>query len=676
MLSRRQINVQRENISSMCRISVKSLLDYACLYTHVDDDCEEFINFCAVFEQLVSHRLRPYQKKVWLPGQGSPRHFWDVLLENYTRNRQFLFESCIPNIEAIEAFKSPKAKLRAFIRVALMEKRLSDYMFCLLDNASLICDSYLDGALLASEEAAVLCGDLIGLNAVDFNFCLKGNENELLGPLEISYSPFLKYRQTLASRYTDDIEMLRLSGKDADEDMHPGTILTESNINDILRLQSLEKNVNQIKEQKDYLEELVRLRERQIKETNIKMENMKLEHNMAERSWQKECRTMDACILELQAELGKLRKQNESLSAQVMSLKQFKQRMEMTEVPLIDMAMGDDRAMDKSEGLVEMEQIEERLSMTRSAMKKKQTPTPSDQRSMISLTSDLTTFQEDSQSMFPLTGSLVDISWSQFTAEAKKYSREETISKTEEHLHSENIVPDKNIREISETEYVCREHSEELHPFKDSEVFMKASTLADSSEYILVSDVNSQLADKDQTSNSEVYTGIAASAKEHSPESVAEEKTSFAPKDREEEAEIMTSNETEALAEEQAWPDASKVDAAVSSSYVVMEDNMEEESNSSGQGQNPLNFENSSEMLMDTPETVEEDRKLSIDSVEVVPEQQNIMATSGSSSGVESEKDEEGVMSEPEIVNPSNSSSDSSDAAWEILSDSESKGEN
>lgn len=40
------------------RISVKSLLDYACLYTQVDDDCEEFINFCAVFEQVVSHRLR------------------------------------------------------------------------------------------------------------------------------------------------------------------------------------------------------------------------------------------------------------------------------------------------------------------------------------------------------------------------------------------------------------------------------------------------------------------------------------------------------------------------------------------------------------------------------------------------------------------------------------------
>lgn len=40
------------------RIAVKCLLDYACLNTHVDEDCEEFINFCAVFEQMVSHRLR------------------------------------------------------------------------------------------------------------------------------------------------------------------------------------------------------------------------------------------------------------------------------------------------------------------------------------------------------------------------------------------------------------------------------------------------------------------------------------------------------------------------------------------------------------------------------------------------------------------------------------------
>ncbi|GFS00280.1 RUN domain-containing protein 3B [Elysia marginata] len=144
MLSRRQISVQRDNLVSICRISVKALIDYACLNTHVDDGCEEFINFCAAFEHLVSHRLRPNQKKVWLPRPGppAPRHFWDVLLDTQSRANSLYFQSCVPNIDAIESFKSPQAKLRAFFRVALMEKRLSDYIMWVLDHQLVLRDMW------------------------------------------------------------------------------------------------------------------------------------------------------------------------------------------------------------------------------------------------------------------------------------------------------------------------------------------------------------------------------------------------------------------------------------------------------------------------------------------------------------------------------------------------------
>ncbi|CAL1538571.1 unnamed protein product [Lymnaea stagnalis] len=412
MLQRRQINVQKQNLAAMCRISVKSLLDYACLYTHVDDECEEFINFCAVFEQMVSHRLRPHQKKVWMPGHGSPRHFWDVLLENQHSNRGFAFKTCIPNIEAIETIKSPKAKLRAFIRVALMEKRLSDYLFWLLDNSNLIRESYLDGATMSSDEATVLCGDLIGLNAIDFNFCLKGNENELLGPLEISYAPFIKYKQTSASQCSDEIEMQRLSGKLSDLDMLPGNALTERNVNDILRLQALEKDFKSIKEQKDYLEELVRLRERQIGESNMKLETVRVERDQRQKGWEIEQKAMDACVLELQAEISKLRKQNENLKTQVASLRLYKDRMEMKEVPMMDMARVREREAgdDKPDVLVEMDHIEGRFSMLNAPhFKKERSLIPSDRRSILSSVSDHIRQNEDSQSMIPLTGSLADV---------------------------------------------------------------------------------------------------------------------------------------------------------------------------------------------------------------------------------------------------------------------------
>ncbi|KAH9524384.1 RUN domain-containing protein 3B [Bulinus truncatus] len=410
MLARRQINIQKQNLAAMCRISVKSLLDYACLYTHVDDDCEEFINFCAVFEQLVSHRLKPYQKKVWLPGNGSPRHFWNVLQENQNTSHGNFFQTCIPNIEAIESLKSPKAKLRAFIRVALMEKRLSDYMFWLLDNPGLIRESYFEGAIMSSEEASVLCGDLIGLNAIDFNFCLKGNENELLGPLEISYFPFIKYKQMSASKSVDDLEMQLLSGKITDQNLLPSSaVLTENNVNDFLRLQILEKDFKSVKEQKDYLEELLRLRERQIAEINLKHESFRVERDTREKELENEYKTMHACILELQAEMSKLRKQNENLKTQVQSLKSFREKMEMLEVPMIDMASAKG-GQDKPDILVEMDHIEHRFSIVDKTLDRSdKSLIPCDQRSIVSTVSENIHIKEDTQSMIPLTGSLMDV---------------------------------------------------------------------------------------------------------------------------------------------------------------------------------------------------------------------------------------------------------------------------
>ncbi|RUS76990.1 hypothetical protein EGW08_015247, partial [Elysia chlorotica] len=417
MLSRRQINVQRDNLISICRISVKALIDYACLNTHIDDACEEFINFCAVFEHLVSHRLRPNQKKVWLPRPGppTPRHFWDVLLDAQSRAHSLYFQSCVPNIDAIESFKSPQAKLRAFLRVALMEKRLSDYIMWVLDHQLVLRNHYLDGAVMLTEQAAVLCGDLIGLNAIDFNFCLKGNENEFLGPLEISYSKFLCYKQSAESRSSDEIEMIRLNQALEDDDgeddslrgkspdnIQAGSILSESNVNDILRLQQLERDFYSIKEQKDYLEELARLRERQVSETNARLDGVKAELIAQKQEWDRERHTMDSCILELQADITKLFQQNERLRFQVASYRQFKDRLNQRDVPLDEMAMGRQHQEEEGSGKLVVVSI----SSGTPHHKCEGSQLSSDLRSLQSTGSDSIWLREDSHSMVPLTGSL------------------------------------------------------------------------------------------------------------------------------------------------------------------------------------------------------------------------------------------------------------------------------
>ncbi|KAK6970783.1 RUN domain-containing protein 3A [Biomphalaria glabrata] len=619
MLSRRQINVQRQNLVAMCRISVKSLLDYACLYTHVDDDSEEFINFCAVFEQLVSHRLKPYQKKVWLPGNGTPRHFWNLLQENHNSSHGAIFQTCIPNIEAIETLKSPKAKLRAFIRVALMEKRLSDYMFWLLNNSRLIRDNYFDGAIMTSEEASVLCSDLIGLNAIDFNFCLKDNDNELTGPLEISYAPFIKYKQMSASKSVDDLEMERLSGKAADRDILPvSAVLTENGVNDILRLHALEKDFRSIKEQKDYLEELVRLRERQLAEVNLKHESSRIEREVREREMENEHKTMHACILELQAEMSKLRKQNENLKTQVQYLKSYKERMETMEVPMVDMASARS-GQDKPGIMVEMDHIEHRL-VDNSHVKSARRLIPSDQRSIQSSISDQLRLKEDSQSMIPLTGSLLEVN----ATITEPGSKENQILSTVQ--SSTNTV---SFSSSSTTQLAAETHGQKFPEMlvtpEELSKMQKDTQMA--IPFIVSPDDKTDAGMSEELSKMQKDTQIAIP--------------------------LIVS------------PD-DKTDAGMSAETANHEHS---EQSDNDHNSNSTVFQSNLISYPSALQSEEVDVKERAP-LELQPETQQI--SSGASSSTESEKEEEVMASDPEMVNnKSTSSSDVGDNTWDMMSDAE-----
>lgn len=65
-------------------------------------------------------------------------------------------------------------RARAWLRMALMQKRLADYLKVLIDHKEDILSEYFEpDALMMSEEAIVIMGLLVGLNVIDCNFCVK-----------------------------------------------------------------------------------------------------------------------------------------------------------------------------------------------------------------------------------------------------------------------------------------------------------------------------------------------------------------------------------------------------------------------------------------------------------------------------------------------------------------------
>ncbi|MCJ8745531.1 hypothetical protein PDJAM_G00131300 [Pangasius djambal] len=303
--------VERRNLITVCRFSVKTLIDRSC-YETIDDTSPEFINFVSILEHILSHRLKG--QITWF-GYESPRSFWDYVRVACSK----VPHGCIPSIESMENVRSSRAKGRAWIRVALMEKRLSEYISSALRDFKTTRRFYEDGAIVLGEEAGVLADTLIGLNAIDFSFCLKGESLDGSCPAVIDYTPYLKFTQTSDSISSDEEEM-RTLGSSGSEASTPESNMAACLSTDLSSWYSKCKRVEQkyrvVLEQKGYLEELVRLREAQLSESVS--QNKALLQRFAEAgiNHKLEKEQLEFIILELQDQLRTVLKNHDLRSRQ------------------------------------------------------------------------------------------------------------------------------------------------------------------------------------------------------------------------------------------------------------------------------------------------------------------------------------------------------------------------
>uniref|UniRef100_A0A673XVQ8 RUN domain-containing protein 3A n=1 Tax=Salmo trutta TaxID=8032 RepID=A0A673XVQ8_SALTR len=294
--SSRSVGVERRNLITVCRFSVKTLLEK---YTAepIDDSSEEFVNFAAILEHILSHRFKGPGS--WFISDGQ-RSFWDYIRLACSKVQN----NCIASIENIENISTSRAKGRAWIRVALMEKRLSEYVATALRDTRTTRRFYDDGAIILREEATVLTGMLIGLSAIDFSFCLKGEALDGKSLAVIDFTPYLKFTQSY-DYLSDEDDRCSVDSSASDESVpeHPYIPLVTDEESWRNKCRKMEQRFKIVYAQKGYLEELVRLRESQLK--NVETENKKLSVRLEELRVQslQEKKELESIVLELQAQL-------------------------------------------------------------------------------------------------------------------------------------------------------------------------------------------------------------------------------------------------------------------------------------------------------------------------------------------------------------------------------------
>uniref|UniRef100_A0A3Q1B286 RUN and FYVE domain containing 2 n=1 Tax=Amphiprion ocellaris TaxID=80972 RepID=A0A3Q1B286_AMPOC len=153
----------RANLLNMAKLSIKGLIESALSFGRtLDSDYPPLQQFFVVMEHLKKSFLG-FNKSLWGPLE---------LVEKLCPEAAEISAS----VRDLPGLKTPLGRARAWLRLALMQKRLADYLRLLITRKDLLSDFYENSALMLEEEGAVIVGLLVGLNVIDANLCVKGED--------------------------------------------------------------------------------------------------------------------------------------------------------------------------------------------------------------------------------------------------------------------------------------------------------------------------------------------------------------------------------------------------------------------------------------------------------------------------------------------------------------------
>ncbi|XP_048464899.1 RUN and FYVE domain-containing protein 2 isoform X4 [Rhincodon typus] len=173
--------IERTNLLNMANLSIKGLIESALSFGRtLDSDYAPLQQFFVVLEHCLKHGLKV--KKSFL---GQNKSLWGPLE---------LVEKLCPEATEIAAsvrdlpgLKTPLGRARAWLRLAMMQKKLADYLRCMIIRRDLFSEFYEEHAVMMEEEGAVIVGLLVGLNVIDANLCVKGEDlDSLVGVIDFS----------------------------------------------------------------------------------------------------------------------------------------------------------------------------------------------------------------------------------------------------------------------------------------------------------------------------------------------------------------------------------------------------------------------------------------------------------------------------------------------------------
>ena len=232
-------------------------------------------------------------------------------------------------VRQLSTVATPQGRLRAWLRLAVMQKRLADYMKLIVDEKTVLHEYYEPEALMRSEEAVLLCGLLVSLNIVDCNICLK--EEDLDGQEGvIDLTLYLRKKEDIGR--VDIVEESFDSLSEMKTIIDQKTYIEEINRNLIANVTNLQNRIDSLSNENALLREDVAIHKR--KAETLEHENALLHTEVGKQSARQ---APDITFHHLdpkkedewEAKLKQLKDSNQELEKELILEVQMKAEMEM-----------------------------------------------------------------------------------------------------------------------------------------------------------------------------------------------------------------------------------------------------------------------------------------------------------------------------------------------------------
>nr|XP_060624883.1 RUN and FYVE domain-containing protein 2 isoform X1 [Anolis sagrei ordinatus] len=225
--------VERANLLNMAKLSIKGLIESALSFGRtLDSDYPPLQQFFVVMEHCLKHGLKvkksflSYNKTIWGPLELVEKLYPEA-------------EEIAASVRDLPGLKTSLGRARAWLRLALMQKKMADYLRCLIFRKDLLSEFYENHALMMEEEGVVIVGLLVGLNVIDANLCVKGEDlDSQVGVID--FSMYLKNEDDIESKERNDHIAAILDQKNYVEELNRQLNSTVGGLH--TRVDSLEKS--------------------------------------------------------------------------------------------------------------------------------------------------------------------------------------------------------------------------------------------------------------------------------------------------------------------------------------------------------------------------------------------------------------------------------------------------